>query len=350
MRPSALLVAALRVPSRTPAAAQSYLTKPQVIGGNTGPAAQLRLPERRGGRRARLLPRRRAAPLHDVPAREEHRDHRVRLRQVQRRHQRREERVLHRQAEEQHRAAVPGGAARGDRVRSRPSKSLRTLQDFWLRRWPRSSGRLARPTRTTRCAPGSCTPSSRSGRRDPRAGHRDARECGHETGRPPGRRESEKGQPLTNLPKASATRRRTPLHAGGGERGRRGAAPLGRPGGRGGAARRGSRRPLDASEATTRARARRRRARRDLRRRRRAGARLPGFAFRAQQLAMAQAIARGDRHARAGSSRKPAPAPARRSPIWCPRFSTAARSSSRPGRRRSRTSSSSATCRSCAMR
>ena len=52
---------------------------------------------------------------------------------------------------------------------------------------------------------------------------------------------------------------------------------------------------------------------------------LPGFRFRPQQLAMAEAVAARDRAARPRWSPKPAPAPARPSPISFPRCSTAAR-------------------------
>ncbi len=96
------------------------------------PAAQLRLPQRRCGRQgARLLPRCRAAPLHDVPAGEEHRDHRARLRGRRAGHERREERVLHRQAEAEHHAPVPGRAARGHAVEAggrRHARAARVLE------------------------------------------------------------------------------------------------------------------------------------------------------------------------------------------------------------------------------
>ena len=52
---------------------------------------------------------------------------------------------------------------------------------------------------------------------------------------------------------------------------------------------------------------------------------LPGFRFRPQQLAMAEAVARAIARRAASWSPRPAPAPARRSPISCPRCSPAAR-------------------------
>ena len=73
---------------------------------------------------------RRRAPLHDVPAGEEHRDHRVRLREVDRRHQRRQVRVLHRQAPALDDAPLSGGAQGGDaepRGRRRPSRAAGAL-------------------------------------------------------------------------------------------------------------------------------------------------------------------------------------------------------------------------------
>ena len=81
-----------------------------------------------------------------MPPREEHRDHRVRLREVEGRRQRRQERVLRRQAADQHHAPVPGGAARGHGSNATAVDGLRALQELWLESLAELKWTRARPT------------------------------------------------------------------------------------------------------------------------------------------------------------------------------------------------------------
>ena len=255
-----------RVRRGAPLVAQSYLAKPQVVGGNPGPGAQLRLPERRRRRRARLLSRRGAAPVHDVPAREEHRDHRARLRQVGRGH-------------EHARRATPASPSRRATSRGRYQTALREVD--------------ARRSRRPRSLRGLHDAVARSARVAQVAGRRERRglQGAHRHSSTPTSRE-----------RADAIRehvivmRAKPRQAGG----------------RGQAAGEGQGRPLTASplDAPQRDRTGAPRARcadpssaRSSAPAARSRRRLSGFAFRAQQLAMAEAIARRDRHARPADRR-----------------------------------------------
>ena len=95
-------------------------------------ARHLPLPEF-DGRRRRLLSRTPSRTCTRCAASEEHRDHRVRLREVRRGHQRRQVRVLHRQAPALDGAPLSGGAARRPRPIATVVDDLRALQDLWLK-------------------------------------------------------------------------------------------------------------------------------------------------------------------------------------------------------------------------
>ena len=181
-------------------------------------------PERRR-RRPRLLPRRGRAPLHDVPAREEHRDHRVRLREVRGRRQRRQERVLRRQAQAVDHAPVPGGAARGRAAARRIVRAAARFTSSGWRRSPSSSGSPARATTTTRTASRSRTRSSSeratlvraelpagSGRRHGRGSPRPARRARTEPRRVHTRRRDRRARRSdpADWPRSSARAARSP--------------------------------------------------------------------------------------------------------------------------------------------